>query len=229
MKLRLTSARKGACVLERVPDTRAIFPTSGALIAGLFLLSGPLSLKAQEDAVEADKLLPEIIVTARRREENIQDVPLSITAFDALTIERRNIMELDDVARFTPGFAFEDFDGGNGGPVIRSQPTINVTSREQTTATFLDGVYLPRSWLVDLGATNLERIEIVKGPQSARYGRNAFAGAINYIPMKKYRHDRGGPDAGVRGRRDVELRRGRGHAAGRRPLPCASVLRPFRV
>ncbi len=154
------------------------------VVAVVALLAPQPHVLAQEDSEADAVLVPEIIVTARRREENIQDVPLSITAFDAAAIERRNIMELDDVARFTAGFAFEDFDGGNGGPVIRSQPTINVTSREQTTATFLDGVYLPRSWLVDIGATNLQRIEIVKGPQSARYGRNAFAGAINYIPMK---------------------------------------------
>ena len=184
MNLQLTSALGGARIPGRFPIAGALSRLMPVLIAGLLLIPGPLPLKAQEASGEADALLPEIIVTARRREENIQDVPISITAFDAVSIERRNIMELDDVARFTPGFAFEDFDGGNGGPVIRSQPTINVTSREQTTATFLDGVYLPRSWLVDLGATNLQRIEIVKGPQSARYGRNAFAGAINYIPIK---------------------------------------------
>ncbi|MFK7954601.1 MAG: TonB-dependent receptor [Lysobacterales bacterium] len=158
-------------------------PLASAISALLLgALVGPLPALAQDD--ENEGLLETITVTARKRAENLQDVPLGITAFDAQTIERRNIVDLDDVARYTAGFAFEDFDGGNGGPVIRSQPTINVTSREQTTATFMDGIYLPRSWLVDLGTSNLERIEIVKGPQSARYGRNAFAGAINYIPKK---------------------------------------------
>ena len=177
-------ASRRLAVFQRMPIPNARTPLLGLLAAGIVCFAASPSLTAQEDGAEADTLLPEIIVTARRREENIQNVPLSITAFDALAIERRNIMELDDVARFTAGFAFEDFDGGRGGPVIRNQPTINVVSREQTTATFLDGVYMPRSWLVDLGATNLQRIEVVKGPQSARYGRNAFAGAINYIPMK---------------------------------------------
>ena len=140
MTLKMTWALDGARILGRFPIAGALSRLMPVLIAGLLLIPGPLPLKAQEASGEADTLLPEIIVTARRREENIQDVPISITAFDAVAIERRNIMELDDVARFTPGFAFEDFDGGNGGPVIRSQPTINVTSREQTTATFLDGV-----------------------------------------------------------------------------------------
>lgn len=125
-----------------------------------------------------------IIVTARKRAESIQDVPLAITAFNSESIARRGIQELEDVARFTAGFAFEDFDGGNGSPVIRGQSTLRATGREQTVATFLDGVYMPRSWLVDLGVSNLERVEVVKGPQGARYGRNAFAGALNFISKK---------------------------------------------
>ena len=128
--------------------------------------------------------IDEIVVTARKREESIQDVPLAVTAFDSEQLKRRSITELEDVARFTAGFAFEDFDGGNANPVIRGQSTLRATAREQTVATFLDGVYMPRSWLVDQGTNNMERIEIVKGPQSSRYGRNAFAGAINYVPKK---------------------------------------------
>ncbi|MEM9533745.1 MAG: TonB-dependent receptor [Pseudomonadota bacterium] len=131
-----------------------------------------------------DDLLETVVVTARYRAENIQDVPISISAFSAELIERNNIVELEDIARLTAGFAFEDFDGGNANPVIRGQSTLRATAREQTVATFLDGVYMPRSWLVDIGTANMERIEIVKGPQSARYGRNAFAGAINYISQK---------------------------------------------
>lgn len=147
--------------------------------------TGSVHVSAQEndDAAFAD-LFEELIVTARRREESVQDVPFAITAFGKNQIEERAITELDDVARFTAGFSFEDFDGGNGSPVIRGQATINRTAREQTTAVFLDGVYLPRSWLTDLGTANIERIEIAKGPQSARYGRNAFAGAVNYVPIK---------------------------------------------
>ena len=149
---------------------------------GSLIVAVPSAALSQDD--EADDNREVIVVTARNREENLQDVPLAITAFDEEAIKTRGIQDLDDVARFTAGFAFEDFDGGNASPVIRGQSTARLTAREQTVATFLDGIYLPRSWLVDLGTSNLERIEIVKGPQSARYGRNAFAGAINYITKK---------------------------------------------
>lgn len=144
----------------------------------------PQAANAQTtDAAEADDGNI-IVVTARGREENIQEVPLAITAFDASEIDSRGIQELDDVARFTPGFSFEDFSGGFAQPVIRGQAQTRVTALETNVSTFLDGVYIPRSWAVDLGTTNLERVEVVKGPQSARYGRNAFAGAINYLPKK---------------------------------------------
>ncbi|MEO0575683.1 MAG: TonB-dependent receptor [Pseudomonadota bacterium] len=143
-------------------------------------------------AQEADEI-DEIIVTARGREENVQDVSIAITAFDFEQLERRGITELEDVARFTAGFAFEDVEGGAANPSIRGQSTLRGSvAREQTVATFVDGVYMPRNWLVDIGTNNLQRIEIVKGPQSARFGRNAFAGAINYVTEKANTQELGG-------------------------------------
>jgi len=164
--------------------------TSRLAITAAVLVSLPASVQAQggaqDGAGEAEPVESEnvIVVTARSREENIQDVPLAITAVTAEDIERKSIENLSDVARFTAGFSFENLGGGNAAPTIRGQSAIDTGGREQPTATFFDGVYLPRSWLVDAGTTNLQRIEIVKGPQSARFGRNAFSGAINFIPKK---------------------------------------------
>lgn len=139
-----------------------------------------------------------IIVTARGRQESIQSVPLAITAFDAETIKTKNIQDLSDVARFTAGFSFEDLSGGYASPTIRGQSQQRVTASEAPVGTFLNGIYMPRSWLVDIGTNDLERIEIVKGPQSARYGRNAFAGAINYIsPSADLDEFRGGASTTV--------------------------------
>ncbi len=126
--------------------------------------------------------LEEVIVTARAREESIQDVPLAISAFTEEEISRKAIFDLKDVSRFTAGFNYEDYSGGFGTPVIRGATQNRLTALEQNVSFFFDRIYLPRSWLYSLGVSNIERIEIVKGPQSARYGRNAFMGAINYIP-----------------------------------------------
>lgn len=137
-----------------------------------------------QDTQLDDSGIDTIIVTARNREESIQDVPLAITAFSQQEFRRRVIENLDDVGRLTAGLSFEDFTGGFASPIIRGQSQTRLTALEQNVSSFLDGVYLPRSWGIDLGTANLTRIEVVKGPQSARYGRNAFSGAINYVPYK---------------------------------------------
>ncbi|MGB1876069.1 MAG: TonB-dependent receptor [Rhodospirillaceae bacterium] len=128
--------------------------------------------------------LEEIVVTARKRAESIQDIPISITAFTAADMDKRGIVSMSDVALNTPGFNFENF--GNSGataPVIRGATQV-AGSIEQNVSFFLDGIYLPRNYVTDLGFGNIERVEVVKGPQSARYGRNAFMGAVNYISKK---------------------------------------------
>ena len=157
------------------------FPICLALAAAI--LFGPAQVNI---AVGQEAQLEEIVVTARKREEAIQDIPLSITAFTAEELQKRSIQDMRDVALFTPGFNFEDF-GGSGGttPVVRGTTQVSILqSGEQNVSVFFDGVYLPRSYVTDLGFANMERVEVVKGPQSARYGRNAFMGAINYIPRR---------------------------------------------
>jgi len=127
----------------------------------------------------------EVIVTARKREENLQDIPVSISAFGEEDIARRQIRELEDVALLTPGLVFEDFFNGTvGTPTIRGLAQTDITSPLPNTSTFVDGLYLQRPYSVDVGMIDLERIEVVKGPQSALYGRNAFAGAINYVTKR---------------------------------------------
>ena len=120
--------------------------TSISAVAAGLALAAPGAAFAQtapdtETAEEADAG-PVIIVTARSRAESIQEVPLAITAFGEEDIERRGIQELDDVARFTPGFSFEDFSGGFAQPVIRGQATSRVTALESNVSTFFDGIYI---------------------------------------------------------------------------------------
>ncbi|MEP2101232.1 MAG: TonB-dependent receptor [Parasphingorhabdus sp.] len=127
-----------------------------------------------------------IIVTARKVEERLQDIPGAITAFNAEELQNRSISELEDVALQTPGLVFEDFsNGGFGTPTIRGATQFSITSLEQNVSVFLDGIYIPRGYAFDVGSMNLERIEVVKGPQSALYGANAFMGAINYVSTSR--------------------------------------------
>ncbi|MFT2092747.1 TonB-dependent receptor [Paraglaciecola sp. 2405UD69-4] len=150
------------------------------------LLGSSTLVQAQEvtDEAEIDSL-EVITVTSRKVSERILDIPIAINAFTKEDIKRKSIEELDDVALMTPGLTFEDFsNGGFGSPVIRGASQFSVDQLEQNVSVFLDGVYIPRQYAVDMGSLDMERIEVVKGPQSALYGANAFMGAINYVTRK---------------------------------------------
>lgn len=126
----------------------------------------------------------EVVVTARKRAENLQDVPLSITAITAEQIARQSIQGLGDIAARTPGLSFENYGGSLGTPVIRGQTQNVLTNPVQNVASFFNGVYLQRGYMVDASLLGVQQVEVLKGPQSALYGRNAFSGAINYITRK---------------------------------------------
>ena len=148
-------------------------------LAGLFLGLAP-SAAAQGDGVNA---IEEIIVTARKREDTLQEVPLSVTAFTNDQLQRRSFRDLQDISQETSGLVYENFAtaGLSTAAVIRSMGQTFTTARIQNTAVFLDGVYLQRQSMVNPGLMDLERVEVVKGPQNSQFGRNAFSGVVNYV------------------------------------------------
>ena len=183
-------------------------PSSVALAVTMALVPGamlPMSALAQSGSA-AD--LAEIVVTARKREESLQDVPIAVTAFSSEQLVKRGISELEDVAMATPGLVFEDFSSSfSAAPVMRGLTQVNVSSEVQNVATFVDGVYLQRGYSVDIGLADVSRIEVVKGPQSALYGQNAFGGAINYVLNKPGEEFEGDVEltTGTDGRLDYKL------------------------
>ncbi len=145
-------------------------------------LVAPVAASAQDGGARG---LDEIVVTARKREESLQDVPLSVTALTADDFERRRIDDLGGIADFTPGMNFEAFSSGfNPLVTVRGLTQSDIQNRVQNVAFFLDGAYIPRNYAVNPGLLDLARVEVVKGPQSALYGQNAFAGAVNYVTVQ---------------------------------------------
>jgi iron complex outermembrane receptor protein len=127
--------------------------------------------------------IEEIIVTARKKEEALIEVPVSVAVLSAEDIEQRGVLNLQDVALFTPGLSYFDaIQSQLGTPVIRGLSQTNLNSPDRNVAVFYGGVYLSNLNATNLEILDVERIEVVKGPQSALYGRNAFNGAINYVP-----------------------------------------------
>ena len=137
-------ARRGLTFLAH---SRHWAPSSVALSVAMALVPGamlPMSALAQSGSA-AD--LAEIVVTARKREESLQDVPIAVTAFSSEQLVKRGISELEDVAMATPGLVFEDFSSSfSAAPVMRGLTQVNVSSEVQNVATFVDGVYLPKKF-----------------------------------------------------------------------------------
>jgi outer membrane receptor protein involved in Fe transport len=121
----------------------------------------------------------EIVVTARKREESLQDVPVSVSAFSAARIEDRLANDIVDLADFTPGFQIQQSFGRSGDrPVIRGASNILFTDGK--VGIFLDGApYFGDFSSLELA--NVERVEVIKGPQSAVFGRGTLSGAVNVV------------------------------------------------
>ncbi len=134
---------------------------------------------AQSIAVE------EITVTARKRSESLLDVPLSITALTAADIENSGYITISDIVQAVPGMTYGSFEaeGRGDSPSIRGISVNTGDPTLQGASTFIDGVYYSGSLFSSLLA-NIDRVEVIKGPQSALFGRATFAGAINYITKK---------------------------------------------
>ena len=122
--------------------------------------------------------IEEIVVTARKREESLQDVPLSIAAFSSKDLKEIGIASVYDLEKFTPNFAFDKAFGRRfDRPIIRGQSSV---ISNDLASFFVDGVYVSSS-IATVSTEGLERVEVLRGPQSALYGRAAFSGAINYV------------------------------------------------
>ena len=153
------------------------------------VLASAFALPAVVHAVPAPApqalTLEEIVVTARKREELLQEVPIAVTAFSAAALQSIGMRNLEDIALRTPGLQFSEQAGQIAGRFncsIRFRG-MNVNSEQavyQLGALFIDGIYVA-SGCSGIGSEDLERVEVVKGPQAVYFGRNTFGGAVNYV------------------------------------------------
>jgi iron complex outermembrane receptor protein len=126
----------------------------------------------------------DIVVTARRREENLLDVPVAITAFSGEALERQGAIDITDISDTTPNITVETSRGTNSTltafirGVGQQDP---VAGFEAGVGLYLDDVYLNRPQAAVLDIYDLERIEVLRGPQGTLYGRNTIGGAIKYV------------------------------------------------
>lgn len=153
----------------------------------LALVSASFNLTAQQsmpDAESADDELEIIQVTSRKRIEPLNKVPVAVSAFTDEMLEQQGLQSIDDIARFSPGLSFSKaFGRSTERPVIRGLGNVLAGVQfgvESGAAYFVDGTYFAGD-ILSLDLADIARVEVVKGPQSALYGRNSYSGAINFI------------------------------------------------
>ena len=142
--------------------------------------------QAQDAVVDADATqLGDIVVTAQRTNQKLQDVPISVTAVSGEEIARKNIISAVDLNRVAPNVQFDTGTGGTTSlkPYIRGGGITDggFVLSESEVAIYIDDVYQPRLSAGSVDMAVLDRIEILRGPQGVLYGRNASAGAVNFI------------------------------------------------
>ena len=147
----------------------------------------PLSLSLATQDFSDELILDEILVTAQKKTENLQDVPISITAFQKESLEAFGIDEIEDFAANIPNVFVNSFNVDSTAARIfirgMGQNDIQLT-QDPSVALYVDGIYVGTSIGSGFESIDLQRVEVLRGPQGTLYGRNATGGAVNLITAK---------------------------------------------
>ena len=174
------------------PSGKSHLVVTSACVAQLIAMgaSGVAIASEEIDSNKAMSTLEEIVVTARKRAESLQDTPLSISAFTGENMESRGFTDISQIADFTPNMQF-DFSA----PITGSSNAASIYIRgvgqsdfllttEPGVGVYVDGVYLSRSMGGVLDLLDIERVEVLRGPQGTLFGKNTIGGAINVTTKK---------------------------------------------
>lgn len=170
--------------------TRAKAPLSALtqLCIAVSVASGGAGMVSKAEAQAGT--LEEIVVTARKREESLQDTPISIAAFTTADLEARGMVDFSEIGEFTPNVTF-DFTsaiaGGNSAAIIMIRGVGSsdwALPVDPGVGLYLDGVYIARSVGQVMDTIDVERIEVLRGPQGTLFGRNTIGGAISVVTKK---------------------------------------------
>ena len=155
-----------------------------ASIAALLMSSTAIPALAQD---QAGNTIEEIVVTAQKREESLQDTPISIAAFSARDLENKGISGLTDLRAQVPNLQLTPFPNNAATTQIFMRGVglaDDQITQDGGVAVYMDGVYVARSQGLAMEVADLDRIEVLRGPQGTLYGRNATGGAINFITRR---------------------------------------------
>lgn len=164
-------------------NRKHLWATTGASVLAL-CLTGAATAQSNQDGQSA-KALEEIVVTAQKRSENVSDVPIAISAFDGAFTRRTNLDDVKDLIKFSPGFAGNTQDSFIDYVNVRGISTNDFgVGTDPSVAFFKNGFYQGRNGAVVTSMFDMERAEVLRGPQGFLFGRSAVAGAISLHTAK---------------------------------------------
>ncbi|MEN9288773.1 MAG: hypothetical protein RL317_396, partial [Pseudomonadota bacterium] len=154
---------------------------TGVSAFAMLMATPALAQSAQDDAPGAD----EIIVTAQRQSQSLQEVPIAVSAFSAETLERQQIKNASDLQLTLPNVTFSKGNFTGSSFTIRGIGDLCVgVTCDSATAIHLDGTPLLSTRLFETEYFDLERVEVLRGPQGTLFGRNATSGVVNFVPVR---------------------------------------------
>jgi outer membrane receptor protein involved in Fe transport len=157
-----------------------------SFVAGLMLAAASASAFAQAPAKPSPAAdenaggLEEIVVTARKTEEKLQDIPLTVSAFSEEALKNYNVLRVGDLNQLTPGMNYQEGSGRGGAGRFFIRGLTGGVAGTARASTFVDGVYVANS-VANILFGEMERAEVLLGPQSAQFGRSTFGGALNLV------------------------------------------------
>jgi len=186
---------------------------AGSLLLLPWTVTGAAPEERAPDAqARGELVLDEMTVTARRREEALQQVPVPLTVLDGEQLDEAGLYDLQAIQQRVPGLVVSGHDARYAGFGLRGfGATAYNDGLESSVGTFVDGVYLARQGLAFSGLLDIERIEVLRGPQGTLFGKNTSAGALNIVTRQPTFH----PEASLEARFDEHgLRQYRGTLSG---------------
>lgn len=176
-------------MIRHATSTRTWLALSASLaaLAAMPATAQDSTEQATQTTAEANEDAGEIVVTARRREESLRDVPIAVTAFTGAQLENAGAIDVTDIAATTPNVTLEVSRGSNStlSAFIRGVGQQDpVGGFEGGVGIYLDDVYLNRPQAAVLDIYDVERIEVLRGPQGTLYGRNTIGGAVKYVTRR---------------------------------------------
>ena len=182
---------------------------TGALCCGAAIaLMSAAAARAEDAPASKTTQLEEVVVTAQRTETNLQQTPVAVTALSGAALRDRNVTSLLDISGYVPSLSIGSRSGtstANGGVSIRGMG-VDATASSAAVGIYVDDVYLPSGAGNLLSLFDVDRVEVLRGPQGTLFGRNTIAGAIQYVTTKPDQHFGGYLDAigGSYGRADIQ-------------------------